>query len=79
MRETTIAEQIENYVLMMAYSGADILRIIVSAHGYLELKRDADHKLHRASMNAPDTFMGLPVIVDNFQREKWTVVCGSKG
>lgn len=79
MRESTIAEQIENYVLMMAYSGADILRIVVSAHGYFELKRDADHKLHRTSMNAPDTFMGLPVIVDNFQQEKWTVVCGGKG
>lgn len=79
MRESTIADQIENYVLMMAHSGVDVLRIVVSTHGYFELKRDADHKLHRVAMNAPDFFMGLHVIVDNSQQEKWTVVCGSKG
>ena len=79
MREATIATEIQDNLMMVSHSGAEVLRIVVSAHGRRELMRDAEpHLFTRVYGNAPDLFMGTPVLVDNFQVERWTIVCGGK-
>lgn len=81
MQQATIAKEIQDAVCLLTTLNPDvlILRIVASAHGYRQLCRDADPLLfRRVFANAPDELMGLPVVVDNFQTERWTIVCGGK-
>jgi len=77
MRESTIATEIEDSLMLIGSVDIHVIRIVVSAHGYRELLRDAKYdQFERVYANAPDVFMGKPVLVDNFQKERWTIVCG---
>lgn len=77
MQQTTLIAEIVNAVDLIEASRVRILRIVFSAHGYRQFRyEDGPYTVSYSGPNGEIKVLGIPVVVDNFQTERWTIVCG---
>lgn len=77
MPQSTLIAEIGNAVNLIEVSRVRILRIVFSAHGYRQFRYEAGpYDVSYSGPNGEIRILGIPVLVDNFQTERWTIVCG---
>lgn len=79
MQQATLIAEIGNAVNLIEARKVRVLRIVFSAHGYRQFRYEAGpYEVNYSDPNGELKILGIPVVVDNFQTERWTIVCGGK-